>query len=75
MTTKTSTKLKKAYEKDLAACKNINELVWIYTDIGQDNRLTCDDQLKLIRDYQARSDAFKKAGDKYSIARKPAFRR
>ena len=75
MTTKTSTKVRKGFEKELAVCKNINELVWIYTDMAQNQSITCDDLYSLIRDYKARRTAFEKAGDKYSRATRPEFRK
>lgn len=75
MTTKTSTKIKKGFEKDLEACKNINELVWIYTEMAQNQSLTCDDLYSLIRNYKVKRTAFEQAGDKYSRATRPGFRK
>ena len=75
MTTRTSTRAKKTYTKDLEACRNINELVWIYTDFAKDSTLTCDDLYELIRDCKAKRAAFEKAGDRYSRATRPACRK
>ena len=75
MAMKISTKIRKGFEKDLANCKNINELVWIYTDMAQNMALSCDDLLSLIRNYETRRTAFEKDGDKYRRATRPEFRK
>ena len=71
----TSAIIKRLDKKDLAACENINELVYSYTDFAKNDNLVVDDLLNLIRDYKARRSDFEKAGDKYTRATKPAFRR
>ena len=70
-----SKKAKRAYEKDLESCKNINELVWIYTDIAQDRNLDCTDLFSLIDSYKAKRAGFEKQGDKYSRATRPECRK
>ena len=75
MTNRKSTKLRKAYTKDLESCKNVNELVWIYTDFAQDMELTCDDLGILIDDCRAKRAAFEKKGDRFSRATRPECRR
>ncbi len=75
LTTKESTKAKKGYKKDLEACNNINELQWIYIDFADDMTLTCDDLLELMRYFDVLKAQFIVKGDRYSGARRPAFRR
>lgn len=75
MTTRTSTKLTKSYEKDLESCRSINELVWIYTDFSEDQNLTCDDLNKLIRAYRTMRTAFEKKGDTFRRATRPECRK
>ena len=75
MTNRTSTKLQKAYMKDLESCKTIGELLWIYADFAQDMRLTCDDLDELIRDYCMKRATFEMRGDRPSRATRPACRR
>lgn len=75
MTTRKSTNLKKAYEKDLETCRNINELVWIYTDFSKDENLTCDDLLSLVRNSNGKRSVFEKKGDRFRRAARPECRR
>ena len=74
MTTKTSTRQKRAYRKEIEKATTINELVFIETDYKQDMKLTCDDLFELIRMSKEKRAAFEKEGQKYTRATKPAWR-
>lgn len=74
-TTKESTKLKKAYKKDLESCKNMNELAWIKADICEDKNLTIDDQWDLFKEYDILKANFLIAGDTFRRATRPTCRK
>lgn len=71
---KKTTKIRKAYEKDLEKATTINELVWIDTDYKQNMELSCDDLFSLIDKSRAKRRAFEKAGQRYTRATRPAWR-
>ena len=75
MTNRKSSKLRKAYTKDLESCRNVNELVWIYTDFAQDIELTGDDLGILIADCRSKRAAFEKKGDRFTRATRPECRK
>ena len=74
MTTKTSTKIRKNFENEIARATTINELVYIETEFKPEERLTCDDLLALCRTSRAKREAFKEEGQKYTRAEKPTWR-
>ena len=70
----TSKAIRKEYESEIERVETINELVWIGTDFKQDMDLSPRDLLSLCMKMEEKRDAFLKAGQRYSIARKPAWR-
>lgn len=73
-TTKESTKIKKYFEKEIKRATTIDELVWIDTEYKPNTALTCDDLLALCRMSSDKQHDLKVAGQKYTRARKPAWR-
>lgn len=74
MTTKTSTKIKKHFEEEIERATTVNELVFIDTEFRPETKLTCDDLLSLCRKSDAKKQALKNEGQKYTRAKKPAWR-
>ena len=62
------------YESEIERVETINELVWIGTDFKQDTDLSARDLYILCMKMEEKRDRLLKAGQKYSIARKPAWR-
>ena len=71
---KTSKAIRKEYESEIERVETINELVWIGTDFKQDMDLSPRDLLSLCMKMEAKRDSLLRAGQRYSIARKPAWR-
>lgn len=66
--------IRKAYEAEIERATTIDELVWIDTEYKSNDSLTCDDLLALCRKSSNKKAALKDAGQKYTRARKPAWR-
>ena len=71
---KTSKAIRKEYESEIERVETINELVWIGTDFKQDTDLSARDLQSLCMKMEEKRDRLLKAGQRYSIARKPAWR-
>ena len=65
---------RKEYESEIERVETIDELVWIGTDFKQDTDLSARDLYILCMKMEEKRDSFLKAGQKYSRARKPAWR-
>lgn len=68
------TKLGKHYEAEIEKATTIDELVWIETDFKQDMSLPVGDLYKLCKISTTKRYDFEEAGQKYTRARKPAWR-
>ena len=71
---RTSKAIRKEYESEIERVETINELVWIGTDFKQDMDLSPRDLLSLCMKMESKRDSLLRAGQRYSIARKPAWR-
>lgn len=66
--------MKKFYKAEIKKATTINELVWIDTEYKRDMSISCDDMLALCRMSDDKKETLKAEGQKYTIARKPAWR-
>ena len=62
------------YRNEIEKATTINELVWIDTEYKKDMAISCDELLGLCRMSDNKKEALKKRGQKYTVAKKPAWK-
>ena len=75
MKMETSKKLFRAYKRDLKKCKSINEIMWIEADFKSDMNIWSNELDKLMNFANELKANFKAAGDRYTRARRPEFKK
>ena len=71
---KTSTKIRKHFEQEIARATTIDELVYIDTEFKPEIKLTATDLDSLCRFSRTKRKALEAEGQKYHGAKKPAWR-